>query len=74
YEQAFAAKRLLNWEIPKNFKESPSALEGFTRIISNDRGHILEGIPRSSKSPWGEFLGTWDMQRPPLRSKSLKTR
>ncbi|XP_031562488.1 protein Flattop homolog [Actinia tenebrosa] len=74
YEQAFAAKRLQNWEVPQRFKERPSTLEGFTRIISNDRGHILEGIPRSSKSPWGEFVGTWEMQKPPLRTKTLKTK
>lgn len=73
YDQAFAAQRLQNWEIPKNFKERPSLLEGFTQPISNGRGHILPGIPRSSKSPWGEFVGTWDMTRPPLKTKTMKT-
>ena len=28
--------------------------------ISNDRGHLLDGIPRSNASPWGAFKGTWD--------------
>ena len=51
----------------------PSTLEGFTQPISNDRGHILPGIPRSSKSPWGEFVGTWDIKRAPLRTKTMKT-
>ncbi|XP_001638161.2 protein Flattop homolog [Nematostella vectensis] len=74
YEKSFDAKRLQNWEVPKHFKEHPSSLEGFTQIISNDRGHILEGIPRSSRSPWGEFVGTWDMTKPPLRTKTLKTK
>ncbi|KAL9965069.1 hypothetical protein ACROYT_G028801 [Oculina patagonica] len=73
YEQAFAAQRLQNWEIPQRFKERPSTLEGFTQPISNDRGHILPGIPRSSKSAWGEFVGTWDMQKAPLRTKTMKT-
>lgn len=73
YDQAFAAQRLQNWEIPQKFKERPSPLEGFTQPISNDRGHILPGIPRSSNSPWGEFVGTWDMSRPPLKTKTMKT-
>ena len=53
--------------------QRPSTLEGFTQPISNDRGHILPGIPRSSKSPWGEFVGTWDMKKAPLRTKTMKT-
>ncbi|KAJ7321747.1 hypothetical protein OS493_034134 [Desmophyllum pertusum] len=73
YDQAFDAQRLQNWEIPQRYKERPSALEGFTQPIANNRGHILPGIPRSSKSPWGEFLGTWDMTKPPLRTKTMKT-
>lgn len=56
-----------------SFLQRPSTLEGFTQIISNDRGHILSGIPRSSKSPWGEFVGTWDMEKAPLRTKTMKT-
>lgn len=55
------------------FNQRPSSLEGFTQPISNDRGHILPGIPRSSKCPWGDFVGTWDMTKPPLRTKTMKT-
>ena len=33
----------------------------------------MPGIPRSSKSPWGEFVGTWDLQRAPLKTKTIKT-
>lgn len=40
--------------------QRPSQLEGYTRQIANDRGHLLEGIPRSKKCPWGGFTGTWD--------------
>ena len=28
--------------------------------MSNDRGHLLAGVPRSKESPWGNFKGTWD--------------
>ena len=41
----------------------PDTREGFTQIVTNDRGHLLEGVPRSSKNPWGDFLGTWDLPR-----------
>ena len=49
--------------------QRPSTLEGFTLPISNDRGHILPGIPRSQNSPWGEFVGTWDLSKPSLKPK-----
>lgn len=65
----FFTKRFFLFSI----NQRPSTLEGFTQPVSNDRGHILPGIPRSSKSPWGEFIGTWDMKKPPLRTKTMKT-
>jgi len=74
YEQAFAAQRLQNWQLPQKFKERPSALDGFTQTIANDRGHLLAGVPRSKASPWGEFVGTWDMKKPPLRARTMKTK
>lgn len=61
YEQAFDSKRLQNWQLPHTYKERPSRFEGFTQIIANDRGHLLEGVPKSSENPWGKFVGTWDM-------------
>ncbi|XP_028401754.1 protein Flattop homolog [Dendronephthya gigantea] len=60
YENAFAGKRLQNWEIPATFKERPSHLEGYTEPIADNRGHLLGGVQRSQKCPWGGFLGTWD--------------
>ena len=41
--------------------QRPSSYEGFTQIIANDRGHLQQGVPRSQDSPWGNFVGTWDM-------------
>ncbi|XP_002733227.1 protein Flattop-like [Saccoglossus kowalevskii] len=63
YDDAFAANRLQNWTVPHQYKERPSSLEGYTQIIANDRGHLLSGVPRSQSSPWGNFVGTWDMPR-----------
>jgi len=62
YEQAFTPHRLQNWEVPKNEQgKYPKAQTGFTRIKATDRGHLLPGVPRERSSPWGSFVGTWDM-------------
>ena len=37
----------------------------------NDRGHLNPDINRSARSPWGSFVGTWQMERAPIQ---LKTR
>ncbi|XP_069115060.1 protein Flattop-like isoform X2 [Argopecten irradians] len=39
----------------------PNAYQGFTQIKANDRGHLLPGVKRSRESPWGTFVGTWDL-------------
>ncbi|KAG3281124.1 hypothetical protein H1C71_031738 [Ictidomys tridecemlineatus] len=46
-----------------------SSHEGYTQIIANDRGHLLPSVPRSKVSPWGTFMGTWQMPQkiPPAR-------
>lgn len=48
--------------------QRPSQLEGYTRPIANDRGHLLGGVPRSENCPWGGFAGTWDT------NKGMKTK
>ena len=40
--------------------QHPTPRQGNSVPISNDRGHLLNGIPRSNASPWGTFKGTWD--------------
>ena len=32
-------------------------------IVADDRGHLLPGIERSKRSPFGEFIGTWDLPK-----------
>ncbi|XP_071095102.1 protein Flattop homolog [Haliotis cracherodii] len=59
YENAF--KTLKNWEVPKGFGRYPSSRDGFTQIIASDRGHLRPGVTRDRSSPWGSFVGTWDM-------------
>ncbi|XP_062048605.1 protein Flattop [Lepus europaeus] len=69
YEKAFSPKYLQNWSPAKPTKERISSHEGYTQIIANDRGHLLPSVPRSKASPWGSFLGTWQMplKIPPAR-------
>ena len=35
-------------------------------MIANDRGHLVHGIPRSTESPWGSFIGTWQAEQKPV--------
>ncbi|XP_032992149.1 protein Flattop [Lacerta agilis] len=61
YEDAYIPKNLQNWNLPRVAKEHPTAREGYTQFIANDRGHLLPTVPRSKASPWGTYMGTWDM-------------
>ncbi|KAM9251952.1 protein Flattop [Cariama cristata] len=69
YEDAFSARRLQNWSVPRPGRQRPSLREGSTPIVADDRGHLLPTASRSQASPWGTFVGTWDMPTriPPAR-------
>nr|XP_033781321.1 protein Flattop [Geotrypetes seraphini] len=69
YQGAFESNHLQSWNIAKRYKERPAAHDGHTEFITNDRGHLLPGIPRSERNPWGMFVGTWDM---PLKIPPFK--
>ncbi|OBS82755.1 hypothetical protein A6R68_23242, partial [Neotoma lepida] len=64
YEKAYLPKYLQNWSPARPTKERITTHEGYTQIIANDRGHLLP-----SASPWGSFMGTWQMplKVPPAR-------
>ncbi|EDV29217.1 uncharacterized protein TRIADDRAFT_51280 [Trichoplax adhaerens] len=62
FENAYSPGRLRNWEIPKQYKKKPRSLNGYTRIIANNNGHLLAGIPKRKESVWGSYTGTWDMK------------
>ncbi|PIK54179.1 Protein Flattop-like [Apostichopus japonicus] len=51
YEKAFDSRRLQHWQLPKSYKERPDSYEGFTQIIANDRGHLMEGCPNQRGHP-----------------------
>ncbi|KAK2540139.1 protein Flattop isoform X1 [Columba livia] len=69
YEDAFTPHRLQNWSVPRPSRQHPTLQDGPTQIIANDRGHLLPTVPRSQVSPWGTFVGTWEMppRIPPAR-------
>lgn len=46
YQAEFKAPKLCNWQVAKWHPLRPVARTGRTKIISNDRGHLLPGIPR----------------------------
>uniref|UniRef100_A0A673BHP2 Protein Flattop n=1 Tax=Sphaeramia orbicularis TaxID=375764 RepID=A0A673BHP2_9TELE len=60
YDSAFKSQRLQNWCVSKPFKERPTAHEGHTAFIANDRGHLLPGVVKKG-SAWPDFKGTWDL-------------
>ena len=52
------------------YLQHPSLRKGATNIIVNDRGHLDPDINRSTSSPWGSFVGTWQMKRKPVQLKT----
>ncbi|XP_049633573.1 protein Flattop [Suncus etruscus] len=69
YEKAYRPVHLQNWSPARRTKERVTAKEGYTQTIADDRGHLLPSVPRSQASPWGSFMGTWQMplKMPPAR-------
>lgn len=63
YQDAFYSKKLQNWEKPATHTERPKSKTGGTPIIATDRGHLLNGVPKSGVNPWGDFVGTWDLPK-----------
>ncbi|XP_064257834.1 protein Flattop isoform X1 [Passer domesticus] len=68
YEDAFSPPRLQCWTVPRPPPKLPAPRPP-TPFIADDRGHLLPHARRSQGSPWGTFLGTWDMPArvPPAR-------
>ncbi|XP_042640755.1 protein Flattop [Tyto alba] len=69
YEDAFSSHRLQNWSVARPGRQHPSLRKGCTTIVTDDRGHLLPTVPCSQASPWGTFVGTWEMppRIPPAR-------
>ncbi|XP_014240727.1 uncharacterized protein LOC106661692 [Cimex lectularius] len=62
YERSFRSNCLGNWEVSKWYPhERPRARRGHTKVIADDRGHLLPGVPRIE--PWGHFRSTWQLPK-----------
>lgn len=58
YEGGYRPARLANWELGRTFQERPRHRRGTTRVIADDRGHLLPGVARSHATPWGPLAHT----------------
>uniref|UniRef100_A0A3B4AJT7 Protein Flattop n=1 Tax=Periophthalmus magnuspinnatus TaxID=409849 RepID=A0A3B4AJT7_9GOBI len=58
----FSCHRMQNWCQTKHFKERPSAKQGHTSFIVDDRGHLLPSNKVKLKHvSWSDFKGTWEL-------------
>ncbi|XP_072158731.1 uncharacterized protein [Bemisia tabaci] len=65
YEDDFKPRRLGNWEIPKQpYGDRPKIKRRTTRVIADDKGHLLAGVPRPSGNPFeGLYIGTYQLPK-----------
>lgn len=63
YEKEFTAKRLGNWEVPHWYPEHPIRRTETTKIIADDKGHLLPNVQRPKSSAWGRYLSTWQLPK-----------
>ena len=54
-EDAFAPKRLRNWEVPKWYPSWPDRHCVTTKFIVDNNGRMLDNAKRVGQSPWGTF-------------------
>jgi hypothetical protein len=46
FEHEFKARQLCNWEVPKYHPARPEQRKNTTKVISNDRGHLLPCVKK----------------------------
>lgn len=63
YDREFTAKRLQNWEVPHWYPKHPRQRTLPTKIIANDRGHLLPDVPSPKSCAWGNYLSTWQLPK-----------
>jgi hypothetical protein len=34
-----------------------------SNFVADNQGHLMPGIEKSKRSPFGEFIGTWDLPK-----------
>ncbi|XP_003246417.2 uncharacterized protein LOC100572662 isoform X2 [Acyrthosiphon pisum] len=72
FDKAYQPTRLGNWEVPKWHLNRPKGRSTVTKVIANDRGHLLPGVQKTDQKHWaGLYLGTY--QLPKRISKEIAT-
>lgn len=64
FEKAYKPTRLGNWEVPKWHLNRPKGRSTVTKVIVNDRGHLLPGVQKADQKHWaGLYLGTYQLPK-----------
>lgn len=64
YDQEFSSKRLQMYEIPKKeLSKNPSKRNKDITFVSDNKGHLLPGVAKSTGNPFGDYVGTWDLPK-----------
>ncbi|XP_050520005.1 uncharacterized protein LOC126893646 isoform X2 [Daktulosphaira vitifoliae] len=64
FEKAYKPTRLGNWEVPKWHLNRPKGRSTVTKIIVNDKGHLLPGVQKVDQKHWaGLYLGTYQLPK-----------
>ncbi|XP_050441827.1 uncharacterized protein LOC126846461 [Adelges cooleyi] len=64
FEKAYKPTRLGNWEVPKWHLNRPKGRSTVTKVIVNDRGHLLPGVQKTDQKHWaGLYLGTYQLPK-----------
>ncbi|XP_043277527.1 protein Flattop [Venturia canescens] len=63
-EDTFKPHMLGNWEVPNWHPRWPCWKHCRpTTFLTDNSGHILPDKPRSKRSPWGDYKGTWQLPK-----------
>lgn len=64
FDKAYKPTRLGNWEVPKWHLNRPKGRSTVTKVIANDRGHLLPGVQKTDQKHWaGLYLGTYQLPK-----------
>lgn len=68
YDRPYGPTLLRNWEVPKQYRggnlvDKVGPTRCSTKIISNERGHLVPGVPRPKEIPWIRFPTTWHLPK-----------
>ncbi|XP_027842589.2 uncharacterized protein LOC114123723 [Aphis gossypii] len=64
FDKAYQPTRLGNWEVPKWHLNRPKGRSTVTKVIANDKGHLLPGVQKTDQKHWaGLYLGTYQLPK-----------